>query len=318
MTLAFKIKQEAVRLGFEACGFAKAARLETEARYLEHWLRRKAHGTMRYLENYFEERIDPTRLLPGAKTVICVIKNYFPGAENRQLAEAPQVSWYAYGKDYHQVLKSKLFELLARIREWVGDSVAGRVCTDSAPILEKVWAERAGIGWRGKHTNVIRKRVGSFFFLGELILDIELPEYDTPAADHCGRCRKCIEACPTQALTAYEIDASRCISYLTIENKTAIEDHFRGSPLAGYIFGCDICQQVCPWNSFAVPHRTPEFNISTFIQQANWQQWLSLNNSQFKKLFQHSAFRRIRFQKLRDNLTAAAAAVTRADGLNID
>jgi len=301
--LGFKIKQEAVRLGFDACGLARAEFLDIEAKYLEKWLLRKTQGKMGYMEKYFDIRTNPNLFVEGAKTVIVVLKNYYPQINDYQPNNAPKISKYAWGKDYHFVLKKRLIELLESIKKWAGN-VNGRCFTDSAPVMEKVWAKKAGLGWIGKHTNLINRKLGSFFFIGGIMLDVDMKEFDSQTVDYCGICRKCIDACPTNALTEYEIDASKCISYLTIELKTNIIG-FEKEDMKGWIFGCDICQDVCPWNRFSSPHSESDFHIADFIKQSTTANWLQLNGNQYKRLFKQSAISRIRLEKMLSNLESA-------------
>ena len=245
-TAARLIKAKASELGFLACGIAKAEHLDQEAPRLERWLREGKHGQMGYMADHFDMRLDPRKLVPGAKSVISMAYNYFTERKQDD-PQAPKLSSYAYGRDYHKVVKARLRPLMEFIKERFGD-VSMRAFTDSAPVMEKAWAERAGIGWRGKHSNVIRQGSGSFFFLCEIILDLDL-EADAPATDHCGTCRRCIDACPTEAITPYGVDGSKCISYFTIELKEAIP--VGAGDFKNWAFGCDICQQVCPWNRLA-------------------------------------------------------------------
>lgn len=292
------IKAKAHELGFLACGVARAGFLEDEAPRLEQWLRQRKHGTMGYMERNFDLRLDPTKLVPGAKSVISLAYNYFTPLQ-QQDPEAPKLSTYAYGRDYHKVVKKRLKPLIAFIGEQFG-AVDMRAFVDSAPVLEKAWAERAGIGWRGKHTNVIRQGAGSFFFLCELITDLDL-EPDAPATDHCGTCRRCIDACPTNAITPYGVDGSRCISHLTIELKGAIPEEFAGK-MAGWAFGCDICQQVCPWNRFATPHAEPEFTPKAEVMGLTAEEWHGMTEVIFDHLFEGSAVKRAKYAGLRRNL----------------
>lgn len=292
------IKAKAHELGFLACGVARAGFLEDEAPRLEQWLRQGKHGTMGYMERNFDLRLDPTKLVPGAKSVISLAYNYFTPLQ-QQDPEAPKLSTYAYGRDYHKVVKKRLKPLIAFIGEQFG-AVDMRAFVDSAPVLEKAWAERAGIGWRGKHTNVIRQGAGSFFFLCELITDLDL-EPDAPATDHCGTCRRCIDACPTNAITPYGVDGSRCISHLTIELKGAIPEEFAGK-MAGWAFGCDICQQVCPWNRFATPHAEPEFTPKAEVMGLTAEEWHGMTEVIFDHLFEGSAVKRAKYAGLRRNL----------------
>ena len=268
---AHLIRAEALRLGFSHLGIARAAPLDAEARRLEAWLNKGYHGKMQYMENHFDLRTDPTRLVPGAKSVIVLMHNYCP-SETQHDPEAPKLARYAYGEDYHQVLRKKLKALLRFIRENIGE-VDGRCFVDSAPVMERDWAQKTGIGWAGKNTLLINPKAGSYYFLAELILDLELPA-DDPIKDYCGTCRRCIEACPTGAISpeGYLLDASRCISYLTIELREAIPLEFRGN-MENWMFGCDICQEVCPWNRFSEPHEEPAFAPREGLLKMTKQQW---------------------------------------------
>lgn len=292
------IKQKARELGFEYCGIAKAEFLEEEAPRLEKWLHQQAHGKMSYLEQHFDKRLNPQLLVPGAKSVISLMMNYYP---SKDLARhgSYKIAKYAYGEDYHFVLKRKLKELFAFIQENIGE-VTGRVFVDSAPVMERAWAAKSGLGWIGKHTLLIRKGKGSFFFLAEIILDLELA-YDSPTKDYCGSCRRCIEACPTEALTPYWLDASKCISYLTIELKEAIPSAFKGK-MNDWIFGCDICQDVCPWNRFAQPHHEPAFNPPAELENMTKHDWQELTSEIFGKIFKKSALKRTKFEGLQRNI----------------
>lgn len=295
---AAQIKAEAHRLGFVACGIAAAAFLEEEAPRLERWLREGKHGQMAYMANHFDLRLDPRKLMPGAKSVISLAFNYHAPRQQYDPG-APKLSTYAYGRDYHKVVKKRLKPLMAFIAEQFGD-VELRAFVDSAPVLEKAWAERAGIGWRGKHTNVIRQGAGSFFFLCELITDLELAP-DAPATDHCGTCRRCIDACPTEAITPYGVDGSRCISYLTIELKDAIPAEF-ADKLNGWAFGCDICQEVCPWNRFSTPHMEAEFTPKQELMALTADEWHGMDEVLFDRLFEGSAVKRAKFTGLKRSL----------------
>lgn len=292
------IKAKAHELGFLACGVARAGFLEEESPRLEQWLRQGKQGTMGYMERHFDLRLDPTKLVPGARSVISLAYNYFAPPQ-QQDHDAPKLSTYAYGRDYHKVVKKRLKPLMAFIEEQFG-AVDMRAFVDSAPVLEKAWAERAGIGWRGKHTNVIRQGAGSWFFLCELITDLDL-EPDAPATDHCGTCRRCIDACPTEAITPYGVDGSRCISHLTIELKGAIPEEFTGK-MAGWAFGCDICQQVCPWNRFATPHAEPEFMPKSELMGLSADAWHGMTEVVFDRLFEGSAVKRAKYTGLRRNM----------------
>jgi epoxyqueuosine reductase len=298
--LTEQIRAEAMRLGFDFCGFAQAQRLDQEALRLEQWLHQSAHGTMHWMENHFDMRVDPTLLVPGAKTVICLAYNYHnPDLPNDP--DAPRISQYAYGDDYHHVLKARLGELMEQIRTLAGD-VQGRCFVDSAPILERAWAERAGIGWNGRHTLTIHPRRGSYFFLAEIICDLPLT-YDDPIRDHCGTCRRCIEACPTEAIApeGYFLDASKCISYLTIELREAIPDEFAGR-MDGWAFGCDVCQEVCPWNRFATRHAEPAFEPQPDLLHLTKSEWVELTELTFGRLFKKSAVKRTKYAGLRRNI----------------
>jgi len=282
------------------CGISKAAFLEEEAPRLEAWLKSGMHGEMRYMENHFDKRLDPRRLVDGAKSVISLALNYFTDEEQVDVS-GPKISKYAYGEDYHFVIKNKLKRLMAAIAENIGE-VNGRVFVDSAPVLDKAWAKKAGLGWIGKNTNLISKKAGSFFFLAELIVDLEL-EYDVkPAADHCGNCTSCIDACPTQAIVApYVVDGSRCISYLTIELKNEIPQEFNGK-MDNWMFGCDVCQDVCPWNKFSVMHNEPAFNPHPDLLQLSTRDWEEITEEIFQKVFQKSAVKRTKLAGLKRNI----------------
>lgn len=292
------IKAKAHELGFMACGVARAGFLAEEAPRLERWLREGKNGRMAYMERNFDLRLDPARLVPGARSVISLAYNYFTSAQQEDPV-APKLSSYAHGRDYHKVVKKRLKPLLAFITHRFGD-VAMRAFVDSAPVLEKAWAERAGVGWRGKHTNVIHKGAGSYFFLCEIILDLEL-EADAPATDHCGTCRRCIDACPTEAITPYGVDGSRCISYLTIELKDAIPQEFAGR-MEGWAFGCDICQQVCPWNRFSKEHEEPEFTAKPELLALSADEWEGMTEVLFDRLFEGSAVKRTKYEGLKRNV----------------
>ncbi|HQW05361.1 MAG: tRNA epoxyqueuosine(34) reductase QueG [Flavobacteriales bacterium] len=292
------IKSKAHELGFLACGVARAEYLVEEAPRLERWLREGKHGEMGYMANHFDMRLDPRKLVPGAKSVISLAFNYY--TESKQIdPEAPKLSTYAYGRDYHKVVKQRLKPLVAFIQEQFGQ-IEFRTFVDSAPVLEKAWAQRSGIGWVGKHTNVIRQGSGSFFFLCEIILDLEL-EPDAPATDHCGTCRRCIDACPTDAITPYGVDGSRCISYLTIELKDMIPQEFEGK-MEGWAFGCDICQQVCPWNRFSTPHNEPEFTPKPELMGLSADEWYGMTEVVFDRLFEGSPVKRTKYEGLKRNV----------------
>lgn len=294
------IKAEALRLGFMQCGIAKAEFLEDEAPKLEKWLKNNHHGQMAYMENHFDKRLDPRLLVEDSKSVISLTLNYFP-EEQQTDPNAPKISKYAYGADYHEVIKEKLFQLLNFINEQIG-AVSGRAFVDSAPVLDRAWAKRAGIGWIGKNSNLINKKNGSFFFLAELIIDLDLA-YDTPfQTDHCGTCTKCIDACPTEAiLSPFIIDAKKCISYLTIELRDEIDNSFKNK-MDNWMFGCDVCQDVCPWNRFSTPHSEPKFQPNTQLLQMKKEDWLDITEDVFKTIFKNSAVKRTKFKGLTRNI----------------
>ena len=293
------IKQEAKRLGFLDCGIAKAEFLENEAPRLENWLQKGFHGEMQYMENHFDKRLDPRLLVDDAKSVISLSYNYFP--EKTQNPDSYNISKYAYGEDYHHVIKGKLRELLQSIQNEIGE-VSGRCFVDSAPVLERAWAEKAGLGFNGKHSLLIQKQQGSFFFLAELIIDIEL-EYDLPTTtNHCGTCTKCIDACPTEAILPNNtVDGSKCISYLTIELKDNVPNQFKDK-MDNWMFGCDICQDVCPWNRFSKPHSEPLFHPKKELLEFTKRDWQEITEETFKKVFQKSAVKRTKFAGLQRNI----------------
>lgn len=294
------IKTEARRLGFLSCGISKAGFLEEEAPRLEKWLKDNMYGEMRYMENHFDKRLDPTKLVEGSKSVISLIYNYYTDQKQHD-PDAPKISKYAYGTDYHVVLKGKLKELLAIIREEIGD-VHGRAFVDSAPVLDKTWAVKSGLGWMGKHSNVLTQRVGSFYFIAELIIDLEL-DYDQPVTDHCGSCTACIDACPTEAITEpYVVDGSKCISYFTIELKDNIPESYQGK-FDNWMFGCDICQDVCPWNRFSKTHQEPLFNPRAELLSMSKAEWEEITKDVFDELFRRSAVKRTKFEGLKRNIS---------------
>jgi len=296
------IKSEATRLGFSFCGISKADFLEAEAPILEQWLEQGRQGKMSYMENHFEMRLDPRKLVPGAKSVISLLLNYYP--ENKQNTEADsyKISKYAYGKDYHKVIKAKLKELYEFIHTEIGE-IGGRVFVDSAPVMDKAWAKKSGLGWMGKNTNIINPKEGSFFFIAELIIDLEL-DYDGPMKDYCGSCTRCIDACPTDALIApYQIDASKCISYFTIELRENIPQEYHNK-LGNWIFGCDICQDVCPWNRFSKPNHETEFTPTNNILEMTKSDWDEITEDVFVKLFKDSPLKRTGFEGMKSNIKA--------------
>jgi len=294
-----KIKAEAKRLGFLSCGISRADFLEEEAPRLEAWLKKGMHGDMAYMENHFDKRLDPRKLVPGAKSVISLLYNYFPSKSQRE--DTYKISKYAYGEDYHYVVKDKLRELLQFVQEEIGE-VHGRAFVDSAPVLDRAWAARSGLGWIGKNSNLLTRQAGSFYFIAELIVDLDLA-YDTPTTDHCGSCTACIDACPTQAIVQpYVVDGSKCISYFTIELKEEIPKDFRGQ-LDDWIFGCDVCQDVCPWNRFSKPHNEPRFSPNSDLLSFDRGDWEELTEEVFQKVFRKSAVKRTKFQGLKRNIS---------------
>lgn len=281
-----------------SCGISKAGFLEEEASGLERWLKKGYHGEMRWMENHFDKRLDPTKLVPGAKSVISVLLNYCP--EKEQAADVPQIAKYAYGEDYHFVIKRKLKDLVAFIGAEIGE-VEGRAFVDSAPVMDRVWAKKAGLGWVGKHSLLLTKGSGSFYFIGELIVDLELT-YDHPVEEHCGTCTKCIDACPTDAIVAPEvIDANKCISYLTIELKDAIPEQFKAQ-MENWAFGCDICQDVCPWNRFSEPTDEEAFKPHSDMLEMNQSDWEEITEETFRKVFKKSAVKRAKYAGLKQNI----------------
>ena len=293
------IKSKAKDLGFLSCGISKADFLEEEAPRLEQWLNQNHHGEMAYMANHFDKRLDPRVLVPGAKSVVSLLLNYH-SKEKQTDVEAPKIASYAFGDDYHKVIKDKLKELMSFIHQEIGE-VQGRVFVDSAPVMDKAWAAKSGLGWIGKNTNLISKKVGSFFFIAELILDLDL-EHDLPATDHCGSCTACIDACPTDALLApYQIDGSKCISYVTIELKNEIPTDFQGK-MDNWAFGCDICQTVCPWNRFATPHSEPAFNPPAELLSLSKNEWEEMTQEVFSVIFKNSAIKRTKYEGLKRNI----------------
>jgi epoxyqueuosine reductase len=298
--LSYKIKHKAAELGFSGCGISRAEQLTDEARYLEAWLNQDKQGKMNYLSNHFDKRIDPTKLVDGAKSVISLSFNYY--TEQKQSdTTAPKIAMYALGEDYHIVVRERLELLLAYIRSEAGD-VNGRCFVDSAPVLEKAWAQRSGVGWVGKNTNLLTKRQGSYFFLAEIILDLVL-DHDSPVKDYCGSCTRCIDACPTEAIyEPYKLDANKCISYFTIELKDQMLPDENKGKFDNWMYGCDICQQVCPINSQAEQHHTPEFEPKPELLNMTLQDWEALSEEKFKMLFKNSAVKRTKYAGLKRNI----------------
>ena len=295
------VKSIARELGFDFCGIAKAEFLEEEAPRLEAWLKQGRHGQMQYMENHFDKRLDPTQLVPGAKSVVSLLYNHYPEEDLAQEGEF-KIAKYAYGKDYHFVIKDRLKTFMTRLHEDVGQ-VEGRVFVDSAPVMERQWAAKSGLGWVGKHTLLINKQQGSFFFLAELIIDLALGP-DGPMKDYCGTCTRCVDACPTDAITPYQLDASKCISYLTIELKESIPEEFSGK-MENWIFGCDICQDVCPWNRFAKAHQEPAFAPHEMLKNLKSENWQELTKEVFQEIFRKSAVKRTKYEGLMRNIEMA-------------
>jgi epoxyqueuosine reductase len=292
------IKGESKKLGFDFCGISQAGFLEEEAPRLEKWLKEGKQGEMNYMENYFEKRLDPAKLVDGCKSVVSLLYNYYPS--QNQTSNAPKISKYAFGNDYHEVIKEKLNSFLFSLKEKVGD-INGRVFVDSAPVMDKVWAAKSGLGWIGKNSNLINKEQGSFFFIAELLLDIEL-EYDGPIKDFCGTCTRCLDACPTQAIVEpYVVDGSKCISYLTIELKNEIPSEFKNK-MDNWVFGCDVCQDVCPWNSFSKTHQEKLFEDKRDLLQFSTEQWNDMTEETFNVIFKNSAVKRTKYKGLKRNL----------------
>ena len=289
------IKEEAKRLGFDACGISKAEQLDEEAIRLESWLKAGRHGSMAWMERNFEKRIDPRKLVDGAKSVISVLHNYYQPSHHSNDPSVAKISRYAWGDDYHDVLKERLYVLFEWIKEHIGD-ISGRAFVDSAPVLDKAWAQRSGLGWIGKHTNLINQSMGSFFFIGELILDIEL-EPDGPVPDHCGSCTRCIDACPTDAIfQPYAVDANRCISYLTIEHREDDIPIELQARLENWIFGCDICQDVCPWNKFKKPTEESRYLPRDGMIDTRLDEWIELDLEAFRKQFRKNPVKRTKYE----------------------
>ena len=292
------IKAEAKRLGFMSCGISKAEFLEAEAPRLESWLKQNMHGEMSYMENHFDKRLDPTKLVEGSKSVISLLLNYYPS--QFQQDETYKISKYAYGTDYHFVIKEKLKQLLQFIQQEIGE-VDGRAFVDSAPVMDKAWAAKSGLGWIGKNSNLLTKQVGSFYFIAELIVDLDL-EYDLPVTDHCGSCTACIDACPTQAIVEpYKVDGSKCISYFTIELKNELPNSYKNQ-FDDWIFGCDVCQDVCPWNKFSKSHNEPLFDPNPQLLNTSKKEWEELTKETFNEIFKKSAVKRTKFEGLKRNI----------------
>lgn len=293
------IKEKARDLGFFFCGISKADFLDEEAPRLEKWLNDQRHGKMNYMENHFDKRLDPRLLVDGAKSVVSLLLNYYPA--EKQPENTYKISKYAYGQDYHHVIKEKLKEFFQFIQDEIGE-VGGRMFVDSAPVLDKAWAKKSGLGWIGKNSNLINTKSGSFFFIAELILDLEL-EPDGPIKDYCGTCTRCIDACPTDAIVEpYVVDGSKCISYLTIELKDEILPHEFKGKMEDWMFGCDICQDVCPWNRFSKPHNTPAFDPHEQLLQMNKSDWEDLTEEVYREIFKKSAVKRTKLNGVKRNV----------------
>jgi epoxyqueuosine reductase len=294
------IKNTAFDLGFILCGIAKAEFMEDEAKKLDNWLNQNYHGTMSYMANHFDKRVNPSILVPGAKSVISLAYNYYTTSQQED-QDAPKISMYAYGRDYHKVIKKKLKIFFDILTQKFGD-IDGRLFVDSAPVLERDWAKRSGLGWVGKNTMTIHPKKGSYFFLAEIICDLEL-SYDAPLADYCGTCTKCIDACPTDAISpqGYFMDGSKCISYLTIEYKDKLPEDYKDK-MENWMFGCDICQQVCPWNRFSSPHQEPEFYPKEKLLNMTPEEWQDLSEPLFNELFEGSAVKRTKYEGIKRNI----------------
>lgn len=309
--LTEQIRSHALKLGFDACGFAKAQHLPTEARRLDEWLTQNRNGSMDWMGNHFEKRVDPTLLVPGSKTVVSVLASYYHPKHEEQIGvkDRPLISKYAQGRDYHKVLKKKLKELFHFTEELFG-GLEGRIFVDSAPVLDKVWAQRAGLGWIGKNSNLLNKDIGSFVFIGEMIIDAEL-SYDTPVTDHCGTCTNCLDACPTDAIyEPYRVDATKCISYLTIELKEEIDEQYQ-TDIENWIYGCDICQDVCPWNSKSVIAQFEDLHPREYVANRDLEFWKNLTPKQYDDTFEGSAIRRAKYDKFTSNVSIVSENISK-------
>ena len=297
---AQQIKEKALSLGFDFCGISKAGFLKEEAPRLENWLKNNQHGKMQYMENHFDKRLDPRLLVDDAKSVVSLLFNYYPEYRLLEGENDIKISKYAYGVDYHYVVKEKLKELLDFIHQEIGE-VGGRAFVDSAPVMDKVWAKKSGLGWVGKHSNLINKQQGSFFFIAELIIDLELA-YDHEIKDYCGTCTRCIDACPTDAIVEpFVVDGSKCISYFTIELKENIPVDVSGK-FKNWAFGCDNCQDVCPWNRFSKPHQEPQFKLNPDLKAFTNSDWEEITEEIFKEIFKKSPLKRTKFEGLKRNI----------------
>ena len=302
--LAYEVKQEALRLGFDACGISKAERLDDEARRLEQWLLDGRQASMAWMERNFEKRVDPRELVEGAKSVVSVLHNYYQPVEHGEGADVGKISRYAWGDDYHDVMKERLYALYNWFDERVG-GIGGRVFVDSAPVLDKAWAQRSGLGWMGKHSNLISRELGSYFFIGEMIIDVPLAP-DGPIPDYCGSCTRCIDACPTDAIyQPYAVDANRCISYLTIEHRGDDLAEELKPQMGNWIFGCDVCQDVCPWNKFKRPTSEPRYLPRPGVTDTELREWVELDLEAFRKQFRKSPVKRAKFEGFARNVRVA-------------
>lgn len=309
-----KVRREALRLGFDACGFARARRLEQEERRLEEWLSQDRHGTMQWMENHFDKRVDPTRLVPGSRSVVSVLGSYYHPDHKEQMQQegVARISKYAQGRDYHKVFKKKLKQLFRFTEELLG-GLEGRFFVDSAPVLDKTWAQRAGLGWIGKNSNLLNPELGSFFFIGEMIVDAEFA-YSSLQTDHCGSCTRCIDACPTDAIyEPYRVDASKCISYFTIELREQIPEEYQAR-VGEWMYGCDICQDVCPWNRKAKFGQLEDLFPREWVVDKDIDYWKELAPEQYDALFEGSAIRRAKFEKFKKN-AALVARNLKDDGM---
>jgi epoxyqueuosine reductase len=294
-----QIKTEAQRLGFSFCGISKAEFLEEEAPHLEKWLKHNMNGKMQYMENYFDKRLDPTKLVEGSKSVISLMLNYFP--EKKQRTDSFKISKYAYGQDYHTIIKNKLKEFVVFFNKEIGD-VDAQIFVDSAPVLDRAWAKKSGLGWVGKNSMLINPKNGSFFFLAEIILDLDL-EYDNAIKDYCGTCTACIDACPTEAILPNNVvDGSKCISYFTIELKDEIIPKEVNGKFNDWMFGCDICQDVCPWNRFSTPHNEPLFSPNEKLLNYSKTEWTEITEEIYQEIFKKSAVKRTKFKGVKRNV----------------
>lgn len=304
--LTRELKAEARRLGFAACGAAEATRLDDEAVRLEEWLLNGRHASMGWMANHFEKRVDPRRLVDGARSVVSVLHNYYQPMESADQENVGKISRYAWGDDYHQVMKEKLFGLYNWLDERAG-GISGRAFVDSAPVLDKAWAQRSGLGWIGKHANLLNRSMGSYFFIGELIVDVPL-EYDAPGGDYCGSCTRCIDACPTDAIyRPYAVDANRCISYWTIEHRGDEIPEDLGRDFGSWIFGCDICQDVCPWNKFKQPTQEARYEPRDGLTGTELDEWLEIDLEEFRRRFRNSPVKRAKFEGFKRNVRVALA-----------